>query len=291
MDVMSAKRTSFVAFFLPVFAAVSSSCAGGTGGKRFDFDARIGGIASADPSAFTFTNQNDWVITLTRAEVTLGPIYLNVVTPLVDRPLGLLDRLVPSAWARGEAHLDPGRIVGEVLAQASFNALSAELVSFPLRGALTEEQVHTAEVWFYPQAGVSADVKKIDTPALEVAGTATRGDSTVAFRGTLILNDAWLTDQPSGQQGSQPITEIRKLRGIPASFFPTQGGSLELRFDVTRLFRGANFSNLTQNPSDPDGTKLLVQSKAGPVTTDQVMTNLYQGLRDASTYSAEWVKP
>jgi hypothetical protein len=292
------KRPVVWAVVVPLAAAAlaplaSAGCAGGTGSKRFTFEARAGGVdREASGGPFTFTNQTGWTITLTKADVTIGPIYLNVVPPLRDNAQTFLDLFVKTAWAHGEGHLSEGRIVGEVLGQLRFSALSSELISFPVTGSLTQEEVRTAEVWFYPEAGVSPDTTKIDTVALDVAGEATKGGSTIHFRGALKLDDAWQPDVPAGSRATSPITDIRRVRGIQATFFPIEGGHLELRFDVTRLFRGADFSNLTSNPSDKDGTKALVQAKTGKVTTDQVMTNLFQGLRSSSgTYAVRWVGP
>lgn len=274
-------------------ALASPGCTGETGRERFSFEAAAGGTERADPGPLTFTNQRGWSITLTKADVTLGPVYLNVLAPLRDDNQSLLGRLfVRNAWAAGEDHLGGGRIVGEVLSQVRFSALSPGLVAFPSLGSITQEDVRTAEVWFYPEPGVTAETKKIDTVALEVAGTATREGTTVAFRGSLVLDDAWQPDMVAGSRAASSITEVRQVRGISAPFIPTRGGHLEIRFDVTRLFRGADFSNLARNPTDKDGTKVLVQAKTGEVTTDQVMTNLYQGLRAATgTYTVRWVGP
>lgn len=270
----------------------SAGCAGGTGSKRFSFEARAGGVEREGGGPFTFTNQTGWTITLTKANVTIGPVYLNVVPPLRDDTQSFLDLFIKTAWAHGEGHLSEGRVVGEVLGQLRFDALSPELVPFPVLGSLTQEEVRTAEVWFYPEPGVAAEKTKIDTVAFDVAGEATKGGATIRFRGALKLDDAWQPDVPAGARATTPITDLRKVRGIPATFFPSEGGHLELRFDVTRLFRGADFSNLTANPSDKDGAKTLVQAKTGEVTTDQVMTNLYQGLRSSSgTYAIRWVGP
>jgi hypothetical protein len=281
---------------LGVFGVVpllsQSGCATDTGSKRFSFEARIGGGSDTTGAPLTFENEKAWAITLSRATVTLGPVYLNVVAPLTDSKTSLLDFVIRPAWAHGEGHLDSGRIVGEVLSQVTFDALSPDLIPFPSLGTLTQEECRTAEIWFYPEPGVSPDTAKIDTVALDVAGSASRAGDTVAFRGSLILDDTWVTDQEAGTRGARDLTSIRKVRGIPASFFPSEGGHLEIRFDVARLFRGADFSNLTLNPSDADGTKVLVQSKSGSVTTDQVMQNLYQGMRETSgTYAVRWAEP
>lgn len=273
-------------------AAVPPGCAGATGSKRFAFDASIGGIERDASAPFVFTTLTGWSVVLKRADVTLGPVYLNVVRPLTDAPLGLLDLFVKPAWAHGEGHLAEGRIVGEVLGQVTFSALSPGLVAFPVKGSVTEEQIRTAEVWFFPRPGVEVDRSKIDTVALDVEGEASRDGSSVRFRGKLVLDDTWQPDVTEGARGTSSIAELRKVRGIQAGFFPTEGGRLEVRFDVRRLFRGADFAALSASPVDADGTRRLVQAKTGTVTTDQVMRNLYQGLREASgTYSVRWRDP
>jgi hypothetical protein len=274
-------------------SAAASGCAGGTGSQRFTFEARAGGGGAATADVHTFTNEKGWVISLSRANVTLGPVYLNVIPPLTDATASLWSLLIRPAWAQaGGTHLDAGRMVGEVLSQITFDALSPELVPFPSRGTITQEEVRTAEVWFYPAPGVSPDATKIDTVALDVAGVATRDGEEVRFRGQLILNDDWISEQTTGERGNQSIISIRKVRGVPAMFFPTAGGQLELRFDITRLFRGADFSSLQSNRADKDGTKVLQQKQSASTNRDQVTTNLYQGLHETSgTYSVRWAEP
>jgi len=287
-------RNAALTFVLLVFGglALAVGCAGGTGSRRFSFEARIAGAGPATSDDHTFTNEKGWVVSLSRANVTLGPVYLNVIPPLTDSSASLFRYFIRSAWAHGEGHLDAGRVTGEVLAQISFDALSSELVAFPARGDITQEEVRTADIWFYPEPGVAADTTKIDTIALDVAGAATRAGESVSFRGKLVLNDDWIADQTAGERGNQSITGIRQVRGVPASFFPIEGGQLQIGFDVTRLFRGADFSSLKGNPTDADGTKALVQKQTSTTNRDQVMTNLYQGLRETSgTYSVHWVGP
>lgn len=271
--------------------SAANGCSDSTGSQRFSFAARIGGTEPPASDGYTFTNERGWTVSLTRANVTLGPVYVNVIPPLRGASARLFDFLIRSAWAQtGGSHLDPGRVVGEVLSQVTFDALSSALVRFPALGTMTQEEVRTADIWFYPEPGVAADSADIDTVALDVAGEAQRDDETVRFRGQLKLNDAWVSDEAAGSRGTQSITGIRQVRGLPATFFPTAGGALEIRFDVKRLFRGADFANLKSNPTDDDGTTILLQGKTTKLATDQVMTNLYQGLHESTgTYSVTWV--
>lgn len=259
---------------LAVLASLPSVGCGATGGKRFSFEARAAGAPRSDGATsgpLTFDNETGWSITLRRANVTLGPVYLNVIAPLQTE--------------------EAGRVVGEVLGQVPFDALSSNEVPFPTRGTITDDEVRTVDLWFYPRPGVAPETTKIDTVALDVAGEATKGADDVRFRGMLVLDDTWLPAAQPGEPGGQTILGVRKVRGIPADFHPTEGGHLTLRFDVRACFRGADFASLATNPEDPDGTKILVQSKSGNVLTDQVMTNLYEGVRaQTGTYSVTWTR-
>ena len=264
------------------------ACAGGTGSKRFAFEARVRGTAPNTGAAYTFQNESGWFIRLDRAEVTLGPVYLNVIPPLQDaKTSSILDLLVHPAWAHGESHLNSGRVVGEVLSQVSFDALSSAPVVFPALGTMAQEEVRTADVWFYPEPATSPDATRLDTVALDIAGVAERGERVVPFRGLLKLDDSWIANQTASMRGNTSLIAIRQVRGIPASFFPDEGGALEITFDVKRLLRGADFANIESNKSDATGVKLLIPGKAG----DQVMTNLYQGLHQTEgTYRVRWMR-
>jgi hypothetical protein len=276
-------------------------CGGDTGNPRIAFEATMAGT----PAAKSFVNERGYTIELTRAQMTVGPVYLNVQRPLTASaspqatpqtahplPRFLAPLVAPfaikSAWAHGESHLATGRVVGEVLSQVTFDALSDAPIRFPTAGNLTQEPVRSLDLWFYPEPGVSFESEKIDTVALDVAGVATKGAERVAFRGKLQLNDAWLPEQET--RGAVSIAQVRTARGVPAEFVPTEGGSLRIVVDVRAFFRGADFSALANNPKDADGTRILVQAKSGRYVTDQVMTNLYQGIKVVNgPYRISWV--
>lgn len=286
-----------VASAVALFAALTGgplACVGTTGGEKFDFEAQIGGIERDKEVPYTFTNEYGWAVTLTQADVTAGPLYLNTIAPL-GGTAALWRWLSPVKEARAdEAHLGEGRIVGEVLGQVRFSALSPSLVRFPVKGVISEEAVRSAEIWFYPPANTPPETLKISTVAIEVAGEARREGALVKFHGKLTLNDDWLPNAQAGDKANTSISEIRQVRGIPVSFVPSPGGRLEIRVALAPLFASADFSNLTQNPQDPDDpeAQVLVQSKSGKYTTDQVMRVLYQGLRSArGTYSVSWKNP
>ena len=283
---MTLARRDFGRLAAGVLAGASTaSCAGGTGSGRFAFQARARGTRVCGAS-YRFENERGWIVTLARAVVTLGPVYLNVTPPLRGARTSLLDYLIRPAWAHGEDHLGAGRIVGEVLAQVTFDALSDEPVVFPRAGTVTQEEVRTAEIWFLPEPGISPDAKQLDTVALEVEGTAEREQEAVPFSGRLKLDDSWLDNQTAGSRGNLSMLAMRKVRGVAANFFPTEGGALELTFNVKHLFRGADFSSVRAGET-PDVAQLR-----GGASGDQVMTNLYQGLHDVNeTYAVRWLDP
>lgn len=292
---MSRSRTSLVGLtfglaFLASTPAFDTGC-GTTGSRRYAFQASAAGVERDASAPFVFENARGWTITLTKANVTIGPIYLNVAPAIAGTtawwhkaPLG-----IRSAKA-DDSHLADGRQVGEVLARLTVDALSPSLVPFAGAGTIVEEQVRTTEIWLWPPPQITPETVKIDDPTLDVAGEATRGADRVRFRGTLVLDEAWTTDAQPGERSAQPVSDLRKVRGVPSVFVPSEGGELRIRIDPRPLFRGAEFTNLASSPADADGTKILVQSKSGKFTTDQVMRNLYQGLRAATgTYDVRWV--
>ena len=274
-------------------AIAPAACVGTTGGEKFEFSAAMGGVERDPGAPYTFTNEYGWSVTLTRADITAGPLYLNTVAPLGGAASWW--RLLPVREARAHsAHLGDGRIVGEVLGQIRFNALSPELVPFPAQGVISTDEVRSAEVWFYPPADTPPETTKISGAALDVAGVAERDGEQVRFRGKLVLNDDWLPNSQVGDRDNTPITAIRQVRGIPAGFAPSPGGRLEIRVDLAPLFASADFSNLAQNPADLEDpeARALVQAKSGKFTTDQVMRVLYQGLRASrGTYAVRWTAP
>lgn len=280
-----------IAVVLPVASAIVSSfgCAGTTGTKKVAFEAYAGGVAA---SRLPFTTERGFEVTLTRATLTFGPVYLNVIAPRSATTVeGTRERFSFEryAHAHGEDHLGSGRVVGEVLGQVTIDALSSNLVRFPVPGVVTNESVRTADVWFYPGDGQDPETKRVPA-ALSIEGVARQSGKVTPFRGALVLDDAWLPEAAAGSREARTLADIRRVRGIATSFVPDEGGRLEIRFDVRPLLRGADFGALESNPTEADGAKRLVQAKA--TGADQVMTNLFQGLKSSSgPWDVRWMNP
>jgi len=85
---------------------VMMGCAGDAGGRKFSFEARVHGVAPNASTGLTFQNERGWTIALEKADVTLGPVYLNVISAVSSGQEASLSRWVKSAWAGGESHLE-----------------------------------------------------------------------------------------------------------------------------------------------------------------------------------------
>ena len=154
-------------------AVAAVGCNGTSGNDRVAFSARASGGDSG--AVRTFTNDFGWAVTLERASMRLGPVYLNTVAPLrAHRGF----RLIREAHA-DEGHLKGGLVVGEVLGDVTVDLLGPP-VPFPVAGLVTEDTVRTAEIRFWPGPGVDPETPLAD-PILSVAGEATRDGATVRF--------------------------------------------------------------------------------------------------------------
>jgi len=266
-------------------AAALTACLGTTGNERLAFTAEAGAVAmDAQPNG-AFVNDFGWSIRLTSARMRLGPVYLNTVAPLrASRGF----RLVREARA-DEAHLGGGLVVGEVLGDLEIDLLDPALRPFPVRGQITGDAVRTAEIRFWPGAGIDPATPSAD-PVFEATGEASLDGETIAFEGRLFLDETWLPNAQPGDRNFLTLTDIRQVRGIPAEFVATEGGALEVRVDPRRLFATANFAQIRENPTVPGkpGVRLLTQASGTSGTTDQVMRSLYDAIRSVRTYDVRW---
>lgn len=263
-------------------ATAVTACLGTTGNERLAFTAEAGAVDA--PNA-TFINDFGWSIRLTTARMRLGPVYLNTVAPLrASRGF----RLIREAHA-DEAHLGGGLIVGEVLGDLEIDLLDPVLRPFPAPGQVTGDAVRTAEIRFWPGAGIDPATPSTE-PVFETAGEASLDGETIAFEGRLFLDETWLPNAQPGDRNFLTLSDIRQVRGIPADFVATEGGALEVRVDPRRLFATANFAQIRSNPTMPSkpDVRMLTQASGSSGTTDQVMRSVYDAVRSVRTYDVRW---
>jgi len=256
-----------------LFSLAASACVGTTGSDLFFFDAAAAGPEDADPAApLTFTTSRGYKVTLTRANVHIGAVYLN--------------HALQVSGAQDTSCFLPGLYVAEVTGGLDVNALSPEPQPFPIKGEALSERALSAEVWL-----AGRDVTAVtDSPViLDIAGTAEKDGSEYPFDGALTIgqNRAIPSNDPS-RPGKNPICKERIVSPIDITrdeITPRSGGRLLVRVDPRGFFRNVNFEELTKDAGAP-----IYHFK--DVTDGQPNVNLYQGLKSRSgTYAFRWIDP
>ena len=241
-----------------------AACIGTTGSDLVTFQAFAAGPAEVPADTpqrgLTFVNGRGWTITLTRARLRIGAVYLN--------------RSVPVSGGQERECFLPGVYVGQVLEGVDIDALSPALQPFPAAGTGTAARAVTGEVWL---TGGRIDALDDRTRIAEVAGTAARGSESMRFEGTITIGKNRLAGQTDpARPGANPLCAERIVTPIPVDFTPTDGGTLVVRVDPRGWFANVEFGELA--PVSPASDLRRIPDES----TGQPATNLYRGLR-AST--------
>jgi hypothetical protein len=259
------------ALVLAALAALGTACIGTTGSQLVAFDAFGAGPADLPPDAAThglsFVNGRGWSITLTRAEVRVGALYLN--------------RSVPVSGGQERRCFLPGLYVAQVLSGTTIDALSPALQPFPQAGSGTADHAVTGEVWL---TGGRIDEQEDRTTIAEVSGTATRGGESMRFEGTVTIGkNRRVAETDPARPGANPLCAARIVTPIPTSITPTDGGALVVRVDPRGWFANVELGDV---PPVSPGSDLHVI----PDDSDtQPGANLLGGLRAAvGVYRFEW---
>jgi hypothetical protein len=243
------------------------SCGGTTGSSIVTFSAYAAGPEGADPSTpLTFTNGYGWSITLTKATLHLGAVYLNSQTPV--------------SGAQQTSCILPGIYVAEVAGGIDVNALSGALQPFSVAGDGIGNPALTGEVWMFGGTDINDAIDP--TVILSVAGIATKGTDSLPFFGQItISSNRQLPTQNPATPGANPICEQPIVTPVSAGFTPQQGGSLVLRVRPQAWFAAVDFSGLTV----PAGASVYTfgdDDLGGPDF------ELYTGLRSTAAYAFSW---
>jgi len=276
---------------------LSTGCVGTAGGELFDFDAYATGPSdSVSGSPYTFTTGRGYVVTLTRAKLHVGAVYLN--------------RTVPTSVASNTSCFLPGIYVAEVTTGLDVDALLPELQRFPVHGTATTDFARAGEVWL---TGGDINVENDSTVILDIAGSAAKDGAQWPFEGTITIgkNRAPVVSDPA-LPSSKPICKERIVTPIPVRILPKKGGRLVLRVDPSGWFANVDFAQATIDPTNPVYTLHDVSgsgccssapasadagSNSGPTcapTTlcDQPSSSLYDGLRSSiGPYTFFWEGP
>jgi hypothetical protein len=258
------KRLASAALLLTVLTA----CIGTTGSELVTFPAFAAGPADANGQPLTFTSGLGWNITLTKAKLHIGALYLN--------------RSVPVSGSQERECFLQGVYVAEVLRGIDIDALSPSLQRFPGLGNGTEDRAITGEVWL---TGGRVDALDDDTTIAEVAGTATRGDVSMRFEGTVTIAENRIAKSTDpARPGAQPLCKARIVTPIPVDVTPRGTGALLVRVDPRGWFSNVELAEL--EPVSPESDLRIFPDDNG----NQPASNLYQGLRKGSgVYTFEWM--
>jgi hypothetical protein len=256
----------YLPLLISVAAPVLSGCVGTTGGELVTFDAFAAGPEDAFAGEpYTFENSRGYAVTLTRATVHVGALYLNQSRP---------------ASVSSDTRCFLSGVYGaEVTSGLDIDLLSGDLQPFPQPGSGTTTPVQTGEVWLFGGGDINEPTDP--TALLDVAGTASKGGTDYPFEGRITISDNRVIAPSSpAQPGSHPICKQRIVTPIRADLALAPGDSLVLRVDPHGLFANVEFSALEQVEAEPPLYRF--RDDAG----DAPSRNLYTGLRAASgTYS------
>ena len=256
------------ALSLVALATVLAACVGTTGSDIVSFSAYGAGVADGGSEGLAFTNGLGWDVTLTRAKLHVGAMYLN--------------RSVPVSGGQERECFLPGVYVAEVLAGRDIDVLSSRPQPFPVKGSGTADRAATGEVWL---TGARVDALEDRTAIADVAGTVRRDGKVFRFEATVTIgsNRTSAATDPA-RPGANPLCSQRIVTPILVDVTPSDGGALVLRVDPRAWFDNVDFGEL-----DPvtAGSDLL---RFPDETTGQPATNFYRGLRASSgVYTFQWL--
>lgn len=257
-----------IACLLLASSACLSGCVGTTGGEIFSFDAAAAGPADAAPGQpYTFQTSYGYTVTLTRAKIHVGAVYLN--------------RSRSSSVSSGTECQLPGIYVAEVTRGMDIDILSPALQPFPEKGFATTDRASTGEVWLF---GSDVNAASDDTLLLDIAGTAEKAGQTYPFTGTITIGQNRVIPPPSkATPGANPPCKQRIVSPIPVNLTAEEGDRLVLRIDPRGLFANVEIADLEKTSDDPPQYRFRDDNGDAPSRA------LYAGLRASTgTYAITW---
>lgn len=212
-----------------------AGCGNTTGGARVSFSAAAAGPSDATGGALSFVNQLGYSVTLSKARLHVGAVYLN--------------QTVPISGAQETACILPGTYVAQVLSSVDVNLLSASMQPFPERGRGLGTEAKVGEVWL-----TGGDINATDdrTVILDAAGIASRSGQDFPFSARLTIGqNRTIPQKEPAYPGANPLCKQRIVTPIPAEITPAEGGTLVLRIDPRVLFHGVEFAEVPKVSDTP----------------------------------------
>ena len=251
--------------WVSLFGLLIAGCQNTTGETRLTFRAAAAGPDLARTDIANFLNLRDFDVTLSKAILHIGAIYLNASARIstADDQFGCYGG---------------GRDIGQVLGGLDVDLLVPDPQPFPVTGEGFQARAHAAAVWL---TGTQR-VDQVEDPQviLDVAGIAQRAGRSYPFEGKLHIGaNRVIAPQIPATPGVNPICKQRIVAPILTNISLTESGLLLLRIDPFDLFAVTDFSAL------PGGPGLYRFSDRADNLADQ---NVYGNLRTGSTYHFSW---
>jgi hypothetical protein len=253
--------------------SLAAACVGTTGGDVIDFTAAAAGPADAElGKELSFTTDRGWRVTLTKAVMHVGAVYL--------------DQSMPVSGSQNTSCILPGTYVAEVTNGLDVDILSPLPQQFPVRGHGTTLDARAGQVWL-----TGGDVNQIAdrTPILALEGSAEKDGDVRPFAGTIVISNNHL--KTGGElAGANPICKERIVSPIRTSIVVAREGGLLVRVDPRALFLNVDFGRLdkvgnvyafSDDPAQMD--------PSSPSFYSQPSANLYGNLHAGiGLYSFTW---
>jgi hypothetical protein len=262
---------------------VALCACGSTSGALVTFRAAAAGPADAvagQPLTFSSSpvgasgSATQYQVTLTRARLHIGAVYLN--------------RSVPLSGAQAQSCVLNGIYSGQVTSPLDVDLLSPQPQAFSADGEGTADLSQTGEVWLF---GTDPFASDDTTVIVDVAGTAAQGATSIAFTGQFTIGAKRLTP-PSNPAlpGQFPLCKQRIItEQLATPFKLAQGGTLLLRIDPRPWFANVDFAQLPfMDPANPDPAH---RKFYGDGTAGVPDANFYQDLHTTSNYAFYWQSP
>ena len=212
-----------------------AACSDTTGGALVTFAAAAAGPADATGGPLTFTNGLGYGVTLTRAKLHVGALYLN--------------QTVPTSGSQETGCILPGIYVAEVLSSLEVDTLSPAQQPFAARGEGIASPATAGELWL---TGGDINDSSDTTVILDAAGTATLGGTSYPFAAALtIASNRLIASKDPAYPGANPICKQRIVPVFPISLTPQSTGTLLLRIDPRALFASIDFASVPQASLTP----------------------------------------
>jgi hypothetical protein len=243
-------------------ALLLCSCVGTTGSDLVTFRA----AAAGHPQARAPFATPGGIVTLTKAKLHVGALYLN--------------RSLPISGSQERACILPGIYVGQVLAGRDIDLLDPGPQPFPVEGNGTADRALTGEVWL---TGTDLNDAKDAPVILEASGTVERNGQSTAFEARITIGTNRLeTETDPARPGANPICKQRIVSPIAVSLVPRSSGALLLRVDPRAFFVNVAWGDL-----EKVGDVLVFADR----TEGASNVGLYRALLSTGPYSFEWRDP